>query len=204
MRIIPASYTIEAMPPEDVLERLERIGRVCYKSEDRITPDSAKGFVRKILASGHESVIEHASMSVRFIVDRGVSHELVRHRLAAFSQESTRYCNYGKGGQITFIKPFFWEENDSRYFVWKTAARDAEEAYLKLLAAGASPQEARSVLPNSVKTEVVMTCNLREMRHILKLRTSKKAHPQFREVSVPLLAECKARIPVIFDDIEAA
>lgn len=203
MKIIPASYTIEAMPPDDVLERLERIGRVCYKSEDRITQDSAKGFVRKILASGHESVIEHASMSVRFIVDRGVSHELVRHRLAAFSQESTRYCNYGKGGEVTFIEPCFWPRETVEWATWQEAMLVAESWYMQLLKGGASPQQARAALPNSVKTEIVMTANLREMRHILKLRTSKHAHPQFREVSVPLLAECKNTIPVIFDDIEA-
>lgn len=203
MNIIRASYSIEALPGADVLQAIERIGRTCYKSEDRITPDSAATFVKMVLKRGHESVIEHASMSVRFIVDRGVSHELVRHRLAAFSQESTRYCNYGKADSITVIQPCFWAEDSDQFVCWKHAMRHAESYYMELLSHGASPQEARSVLPNSLKTEIVMTCNLREWRHVFRLRTSKAAHPQMREVMVPLLAEVKTRIPVLFDDIEA-
>ncbi len=203
MKIINARYLIVSLPPEDVLQRIESIGRTCYKSEDRITGDSAADFVRMILKRGHDSVIEHASMSVRFIFDRGVSHETVRHRLAAYSQESTRYCNYsGKG--VTFIRPCFWQEKEQLALLerWERAMQLAEMAYLDLLAMGASPQEARSVLPISLKTEIVMTCNLREWRHVFRLRTSKAAHPQMREVMVPLLAEVKTRIPALFDDIE--
>lgn len=203
MKIIRASYTVEQWPV-DALAHIERIGRVCYKSEDKITDESAVPFVHMILKRGHESVIEHASMTVRFIVDRGVSHELVRHRLAAFSQESTRYCNYGKSGEVTFILPCFWGEDDRRMKLWGGAMGQAEAHYLELLRLGTQPQEARSVLPNSLKTEIVMTCNLREWRHVFRLRTSKAAHPQMREVMVPLLTEVQMRIPVLFDDIEAA
>ena len=206
MNIIQASYSIEACPSyEDALASFERAARTCYKSEDRIAPGSAEKLLRSCIARGHESTIEHLSMSVRFVVDRGVSHELVRHRLAAFSQESTRYCNYGAAGQVTFIAPCFgWTEGSTLYRDWVFAMRQAEHTYLRMLGAGATPQEARSVLPNSLKTEIVMTANLREWRHVFRLRTSKAAHPQMREVMVPLLAELQQRVPVIFEDIKVA
>ena len=201
MKIIKASY--EIMDPLDgleILKKIERCGRVCYKSEDKITDDSCKDFVRKIIKSGHESVLEHFSFTVKFIVDRGVSHELVRHRIASFSQESTRYCNYGGEG-CTFIEPCFWDEDSEKYGRWMGCCSDAEKEYLHLLKLGATPQEARSVLPNSLKTEVVMTANLREWRHFFELRTTQKAHPQMREVTIPLLKELQSLIPVVFDDI---
>ena len=204
MRIIPASYEIlDPLNGPDILKKIELCGRVCYKSEDCITNDSAKKFVADIIKRGHESVLEHFSFSVRFIVDRGVSHELVRHRIASFSQESTRYCNYGNDDDgCTFIWPLFWKEDKCKGSdIWKNATRKAENSYELLLDAGATPQEARSVLPNSLKTEVIMTANLREWRHFLKLRTAKDAHPQMREVTVPLLAELKTLIPVVFEDI---
>jgi len=153
-----------------------------------------------ILKAGHESVIEHESLSVRFICDRGVSHELVRHRLASYSQESTRYCNYSGG--VTFIRPCFWGENWAEYRTWKIMMARAEWAYTELLGMGCSPQQARSVLPNSLKTEIVVTANLREWRHILRLRCSKAAHPQMRQLMIPLLKQLQDRIPVLFDDIE--
>ena len=208
MKIIKASY--EIMDPLDGLEILKKIelcGRVCYKSEDKITDDSARKFVAGILKRGHESVLEHFSFSVRFICDRGVSHELVRHRISSFSQESTRYCTYK--GDVAFIKPCFLDDtwngydyDDIRYYSWKEAMESCEEAYLSMIRIGATPQEARSVLPNSLKTEVIMTANLREWRHFFKLRTAPAAHPQMRELIIPLLKELQERIPLIFDDIE--
>jgi thymidylate synthase (FAD) len=209
MRTQTARFLIEDdINGEEILKKIEKAGRTCYKSEDKITLDSAKEFIRKIMASGHESVIEHEKVSVRVICDRGVTHEIVRHRLASYSQESTRYCNYSKdkfGNEITVIDPCFWksgsEEDNEKLAVWKKSIEDAEKAYFKLLELGASPQEARSVLPNSLKTEIVMTMNLREWRHFFKLRTTKRAHPQMREIARPLLDEFKKRIPVIFDDI---
>lgn len=188
------------------LQHIEKIGRVCYKSEDKITADgeSAKKFVKMIINRGHEAMVEHSSLSVKFIVDRGVSHELVRHRIASFAQESTRYCNYSKDkfdNGVTFIKPFFFKD-DIRYQRWLSAMADTESAYLDLLNNGASPQEARSVLPNSTKTEIVITANYREWRNFFKLRTTKAAHPQMREVAVSLLIELKEKLPIIFDDIE--
>lgn len=215
MKIVNAGYEILTKLSENGIEELqhiERIGRVCYKSEDKITEDgeSAKKFVQMIINRGHEAMIEHSSLSVKFIVDRGVSHELVRHRIASFAQESTRYCNYSKDkfdNGVTFIKPFFFEENRegnwNNYDTWESCMRDCEHAYLTLLECGATPQEARSVLPNSTKTEITITANYREWRNFFKLRTAKAAHPQMREVTIPLLAEMKEKLPIIFDDIAA-
>jgi len=189
---------------EDVLKHIEAAGRTCYKSEDKITPDSAAKFVKMILKSGHESVVEHASATVRFICDRGVTHELVRHRLAAYSQESTRYANYSKdrfGNEITVIRPVFWQQGSPEYERWERAMLATEAAYLEMVAGGARPEEARSVLPNSLKTEIVMTANLREWRHVFRLRCGGPAHPQIREIMLPLLDEFARRMPALFDDL---
>lgn len=205
MKIIEASYSIEKpLDGAEILKRIEHAGRICYKSENRITDESAKVFVRKLIERGHESVLEHESITVRFVCDRGVSHEIVRHRIASFSQESTRYCNYSNdrfGSELTFIKPCFFKEAKGAYCSWYNTMDFAECAYFDMLEDGCTPQEARSVLPNSLKTEVVMTANLREWRHFLKLRTAPAAHPQMRELTVPLLHELQRQIPVIFDDI---
>lgn len=206
MKIINAGY--EFITPIDgniILKRIEQAGRVCYKSEDKITDESAVKFAQNIIKRGHEAVLEHCSFTVKFIVDRGVSHEIVRHRVASYCQESTRYCNYSKdkfGKEITVIKPCFWDEKSNLYTDWKSAMKMAESHYFDLLEQGATPQEARTVLPNSLKTEVVMTANIREWRHFFKLRTSSAAHPQMREVAIPLLKELQEKIPVLFDDIE--
>lgn len=206
MKVINAGY--EFITPIDgdvILKRIEQAGRTCYKSEDNITDESAIKFAQNIIKRGHEAVLEHCSFTVKFIVDRGVSHEIVRHRVASYCQESTRYCNYSKdkfGNEITVIKPCFWKESSDQFIEWKSAMKIAENHYFDLLTQGATPQEARTVLPNSLKTEVVMTANIREWRHFLKLRTSSAAHPQIREVSIPLLTELKKMIPVLFDDIE--
>lgn len=205
MKVInPRVEILDNVNGKEILKKIERIGRVCYKSEDRITEESSLAFVSNILKSGHESVIEHEKVSVRIICDRGVSHEIVRHRIASYSQESTRYCNYSKdkfGNELTFIKPCFWSESNPKYAIWKENMLFAEHNYNKLIECGATPQEARSVLPNSLKTEIIVTMNLREWRHFFKLRTSPKAHPQMREVACVLLDEFKKTIPVIFDDI---
>jgi len=205
MNIQKPAFIIETpLDPEYILQHLERAGRTAYKSEDRITSDSAKAFVGRMLQRGHESVIEHCHITVRIVCDRGVSHEIVRHRMANYTQESTRYCNYTKGkfgGEITVIEPCFWEKGSRQYIVWEKAMDAAENAYRELVGLGASPQEARSVLPNSLKTEIVVTMNLREWRHFLSLRTAVSSHPQIREIAVPLLEAFKEQVPVIFDDI---
>lgn len=194
-----------------MLKKIERIGRVCYKSEDKITDGSAEKFIRGIIKRGHESVIEHESISVRFICDRGVSHEIVRHRIASYSQESTRYCNYAQekyGNQITCIDiatGFQYDLNDEndrkKYDVWVEAMENAEKSYFKLIELGATPQEARSVLPNSLKTEIVVTMNIRGWRNFFKLRAANAAHPQIREVSNMLLKLFAERYPVFFEDL---
>lgn len=205
MKIIEPQIIIESNVDGDyILKQIEKAGRTAYKSEDKITQDSSKDFVRMIRKRGHLSVIEHQSVTVRVICDRGVSHEIVRHRLASYTQESTRYCNYTKGkfgNEITVIKPCFWSENEEKYKIWKQTIVQIETGYNKLIELGASPQEARSVLPNSLKTEIVMTMNLREWEHFFKLRTSEAAHPQMREIAQPLLQEFKKLIPIIFDDM---
>lgn len=206
MRIIaPSTEILTPLDGDAILRHLELCGRVCYKSENRITPESAENFVRGIIARKHEAVLEHFSFSVRFIVDRGVSHEIVRHRLASYCQESTRYCNYSGdrfGNEITVIKPCFLFEGTNGYKKWAEACETAEREYFTLLDWGCTPQEARAVLPNSLKTELIMTANLREWRHFFKLRTSPAAHPQMYEVTIPLLKEVQEKIPVIFEDLE--
>jgi thymidylate synthase (FAD) len=205
MKILDPGFEILLLPDETlILTHLEKAGRTCYKSEDKIAPGTAKSLLQRIVRMGHESVIEHASATVKFICDRGVSHELVRHRLASFSQESTRYANYARekfGREISVIRPFFWQKDSEAFTVWRRAMENAEQAYLALIDGGATAQEARSVLPNSLKTEVVMTANLREWRHVFRLRCAAASHPQMREIMLPLLAEFCRRIPVLFADL---
>lgn len=207
MKII--APTVELMHPingAEILSRIEAAGRVCYKSESKITDGSAAAFVRRIIKSGHEAVLEHYHITLKFVCDRGVSHEIVRHRLASYCQESTRYCNYSKdgfGGEITVIEPLYLFPGTDGYRIWKESCEAAERGYFSLLDYGCTPQEARAVLPNSLKTEVVMTANLREWRHFFRLRCSPAAHPQMREVATQALALLSNRIPGVFDDVVA-
>lgn len=219
---IKASYEIlTQIDGVKELQHIERIGRVCYKSEDKITEDgeSARKFVKMLIKNGHEAMIEHSSLSVKFTVDRGVSHELVRHRIASFAQESTRYCNYSNdkfSNECTFIdlgpgifldtkmRNMTAEQIEAILSEWENACEDAERHYLKILELGATPQIARSVLPNSTKTEITITANFREWRNFFKLRIPKTAHPQMREVTMPLLKELQVMLPDVFGDIEVA
>jgi thymidylate synthase (FAD) len=197
----PAVIIMRMADGRKILRALEECGRVCYKSEGNITKDSALSLVQRFVDIGHFSVLEHESVTVRAICDRGVSHEWVRHRVASYSQESTRYCNYGKRG-FEFIYPFFFKKGSDKYKAWKESVAFSSLAYLKLMKMGCNPQEARSVLPNSLKTELVCTMNLREWRHFFFLRCSQAAHSQIRELAVPLLREFQKRIPVIFSDFK--
>jgi thymidylate synthase (FAD) len=209
MKIIAPSFEINPhIGPDEasgMLNMIEVAARTCYASQPRTrTAAERSAFIRSLIARGHESTIEHVSITVRFVVDRGVSHELVRHRLAAFSQQSTRYCNYSQdrfGAEITVIRPLFWADGSVEYLAWHKLCSAAESTYLGLLAGGCTPQEARSVLPNSLATTVVMTANLREWRHVLRLRTASAAHPQMREVMCPLLETLAHWLPDIFGDI---
>lgn len=214
MKIVNANYEIltDAFKnPNSILQFLEKCGRICYKSENVITDGSADRFLANIIKSGHESVLEHQSLSVKFIISRATSHQLVRHRIASFSQQSQRYCNYAHdkfNNEIEFIKPLkFIREDESNpseaYRLWKDAMSYAEKAYFDLMSIkGVKPQEAREVLPNSTKTELMMTANIREWRHIFKLRIAKGADDGIRYIMLKLLDELKNTIPVLFDDIE--
>ena len=221
MNILKAGFEILTPISEGGIEELkhiEKIGRVCYKSEGKITEDeeSAKKFVKMLIDRGHEAMIEHSSLSVKFVVDRGVSHELVRHRIASFAQESTRYVNYSLdkfGNEINVIdinngikldnkmKNMDAETIELIIEEWLLAMEDAERHYMKMMELGATPQIARSVLPNSTKTEITISANYREWRNFFKLRVPSTAHSQMREVTIPLLKELKNRLPIIFDDI---
>ena len=214
MRLVRASYEI-LTDLACLTKIIERAGRCCYKSEEKINDGTADPFCEMLIKRGHESVIEHASLMVKFTIDRGVSHELVRHRLCSFSQESTRYCDYaptGKAAGITFVIPPWvgiipGEYTDDTYngfyadAQWYAAMLNAEAWYNRLREAKWKPEQARSVLPNSLKTEIVVTANLREWRHIQRLRTAEAAHPQMREIMQPLFAELHAKLPAIFPPI---
>ena len=213
MQVIKPSIEIIDMDDyEKIVKKIERIGRVCYKSEGKITEDSAEKFIKGLLTRQHESVIEHENVTVRFVCDRGVTHEIVRHRIASYSQESTRYCNYSGDkfdNQITVIdlaSGFQYDlskENDkAKYEVWTKAMENAEQSYFRMLELGATPHEARSVLPNSLKTEIVVTMNLRSWRIFFRLRVDSHAHPQMREVATMLYEEFKKRLPVFVADLD--
>jgi thymidylate synthase (FAD) len=225
MKIIEQSHYIEAIMPENPLEHIEKVARICYKSEDKIKGGSAAKLVKGLLSAKpfpHQAMIEHAFMCVRFITERGVSHELVRHRPCSFAQESTRYVKYS--GDMEFIRPVWLDLNllqshtftshgadpygeDGMKFcfresTWQDACINSEAAYKKMLESKATPQEARQVLNNSIKTEIVVTANFREWRHIFQLRCDSHAHPQMQALMMPLLREVQKKVPVIFDDIE--
>lgn len=206
MRIIEPSVTI--LTPIDgqaILKHIEQVGRVCYKSEDKTEEGSAEKFVAGIIKRGHEAVIEHFNISVKFTTDRGISHEIVRHRIASFCQESSRYCNYSNekfGKEITVVKPVDIALFSPDYYKWKSVCEVCELAYGQLLENGCKPQTARAVLPTCTKTELVMTANLREWRHFINLRGSAAAHPDIRILAKDLLRQLKEQIPVVFDDLE--
>lgn len=193
MKIVKQSVEFLTATP-NALELIERAGRLCYKSEPEGDMD---GFIRKRIKSGHTSILEHASVSYQIVCDRGVSHEIVRHRIASYSQESTRYCNYSKekfDSQITVIAP----TNDP---AWLLAMGHCEDAYFEMLKNGHAPQIARAVLPNSLKTEIIMTINFRSIRNFFFLRTAPGAHPQMREIANLMLADFRSRWPVIVEDL---
>jgi thymidylate synthase (FAD) len=211
MKMIDQSWSWEWKPdPKEALARIERATRTCYKSEenmDDITPEQSEAFLDGVMDRGHLSVIEHSDASVRIITNRGVTHELVRHRLAAYSQESTRYCNYSKskfGQELTFIKPVWWKDgvkpHDPQNIFLKSLEND-EENYLALIDYGWSPQQAREILPNALKTEIVMSCNFREWNHVFNLRCSKAAHPQIKAIMLDMLKEFAKLYTPIFDSV---
>jgi thymidylate synthase (FAD) len=199
MRFIEQSWSW-VQRPKNVLERIERAGRVCYKSEEKISPDSAEKFVKMLVKRGHHSVLEHVSASVHLTTNRGVSHEIVRHRLASYSQESTRYVDYSD--DILFILPVWWSNSTSEEKdAFTTACANAEQSYKMLRRRGWRPEQAREVLPNALKTELTMTANLREWRHFFALRTSPQAHPQLRTLAVDMLEGFRCAVGIIFEEV---
>ncbi len=201
MKIVSPAASLLWITP-NALQVIETAGRVCYKSENNISDNSAPDFISRILKRGHESVIEHASAAFKIITDRGITHEIVRHRIASFSQESTRYCNYSKDkfdNEISVIEPP--EMNNAAKEAWVTACQTAETEYFKMLAAGATPQIARSVLPTCLKSEIIMTCNFREWRHFLKLRLANGAHPQIIQIAEIIKNELCTYYPEIFRNL---
>lgn len=210
MKIIKPSYKILTKISEygqDELKAIEYAARTCYKSEDKMTDDSTYKLVKNIIANGHEAMLEHSQLSVKFICDRAIANEIVRHRLFSFAQESTRYCNYGQekfGGEITVIEPPFFMNGSIAWATWVHGMEEAERTYFNLLNIGYSPEEARLALPLCTKTELVVTGNYREWRNFFKLRCDSHAHVQMRELACQLILDLRLRIPLIFDDINVA
>ena len=203
MKIIqPKVELLLTEDPIELLRKIERCGRICYRSEEKITSDSYKGFLRGLIKRGHLSVIEHGSVTAIVTCDRGVSHEIVRHRIGSYSQESTRYVNYKEG--IEVVVPCFWNCGHPHTYPepWYRAMLECEKAYKELMESGSTAEEARTVLPNSLRTEIAMTYNLREWRHFIELRGSKGAHPQIREISILVLKELQGSFPVVFEDFK--
>jgi len=234
MKLIKPNFEILTyINGESILLEIEKAARTCYKSEGKIDytlnasklppnnivlAQSARPLIQKLLNNGHLAMVEFGTdVTVKFICDRGVSHELVRHRVASFAQESTRYCNYNKNENIQFIIPCWFEKMEEITFngdissnpgfdpigIWLKTMSEAEKNYNILIQKGWSPQQARSILPNSLKTEICVKANLREWRHIFELRTANGAHPQMRELMIPLLEEFKKQIPLLFDNINS-
>ncbi|SFR84813.1 FAD-dependent thymidylate synthase [Anaeromicropila populeti] len=202
--IQPYAYIRKGEMDKSKLLNIEYAARLCYKSEGKMTDEPNEKFLSNIITRQHESVLEHEKVTVYFVVDRGVTHEIVRHRVGSYSQESTRYCNYSGdkfGNEITVIEPFYYIEDSHKYNKWKDTCKTIEEAYIQLLEIS-SPQEARAILPNSLKTEIAVTYNFREWRHFFKLRCHESAHPQMQQVTIPLLLKFKEVFSPIFDSIE--
>lgn len=225
MQIADSSYRIMTDivgRKEEMYNLIEEVGRTCYRSETKDIEGHGAKFVKSIVKRKHLGLLEHALMTVEFIVDRGITHEVVRHRHASFAQESTRYCNYSKGkfgNEITVINidggmdidPVMQKlSNDEKFEIWlewKEACVHAQNSYMRMLKLGASPQMARGVLPTSLASNIKVTANLREWRHIFALRALEltgSVHPQMLEVMVPLYKECLAAMPEVFSDIGEA
>lgn len=207
MKVIKQSFYILTPISDDGMQELRFIecaARTCYRSNFSVTNEDCKTFIKGLITRGHEAMLEHGSISVRIVTDRGISHELVRHRIASYAQESTRWCNYGTdkfGNELTFIEPIFKEKEGHLHNIWWHQCAQIEETYLEMLENGWTPQMARSILPNCLKTEIVVTANYREWRNIFRLRCAKDAHPQMRELMLDILKAFRYSIPVIFDDL---
>ena len=207
--ILPYATIDEQIDAKSIIEKVERACRTCYRSEDKIEEGSAERLIRSCIKRGHHSILEHGNITFRVVCDRGVTHEIVRHRMAAYSQESTRYCNYSQdkfGNELTFIYPSWNTDLNSDNVKWqllKNTCQNIEKTYFEMLNNGARPEDARAILPNCLRTEIVITMNLRELRHFIKLRTSKAAHPDIRIIAGQMLDILRVvGLGIFFEDSE--
>lgn len=205
MILVQPEIKIKKFNGLQIMKNIEEACRTCYRSENLITEDSYKKLIKNCLERGHESILEHEKITIRMICDIGVCKDLTRHRFGSFSIESTRYCNYSKdkyNNNIKFIQPVYYDNDLKKSELWTDTMLNIEENYMKMAAIGATSDELRMLLPHSTAAEIVMTCNIREWRHILLLRCSKAAHPSIRQLLIPLLLEFKKEMPELFSDIE--
>lgn len=205
MKLIDPQVYVEPFDGITIMKRLERACRTCYRSESSISDDSYKRLLKNCINRGHESILEHEKITIRMICDIGVYKDLTRHRFASFSIESTRYCNYGKDkfdNEIKFIKPCNIDDSTQTYTIWLDTMSFIEKQYLLMSNNNATPDQMRMILPHSTASEVTMTSNIREWKHILELRCSNKAHPSVQQVMIPLLLHFKEKMPDIFEDVE--
>ena len=204
MQIVDPYIQVEKVDGTQIMKNIERACRTCYRSEGKITEESYKTLLKNCITRGHESVLEHEKITIRMYCDLGVYKDLTRHRIASFSIESTRYCNYGKdkfGNELKFIKPCNMEEGSELYKLWEDACENIEKDYIEMSKLGALPDQLRMILPHSIAAEVTMTANIREWKHILSLRASSHTHPSIRQLMIPLLLHFKQIMPEIFEDV---
>lgn len=204
MQIVDPYIQVEKVDGTQIMKNIERACRTCYRSEGKITEGSYKTLLKNCITRGHESVLEHEKVTIRMYCDLGVYKDLTRHRIASFSIESTRYCNYGKdkfGNELKFIKPCNMEEGTKLYKLWEDACENIEKDYIEMSNLGALPDQLRMILPHSIAAEVTMTANIREWKHILNLRASSHTHPSIRQLMIPLLLHFKQIMPEIFEDV---
>ncbi len=205
MKIIDPTIQVEKVDYKQVMKNLERACRTCYRSEGKITEESYKTLLKNCINRGHESILEHEKVTIRMLCDIGVYKDLTRHRIASFSIESTRYCNYGKDkfdNQIKFIKPVNMEEGTELYNKWYDTCKIIEQNYIEMSKLEATPDQLRMMLPHSTAAEVTMTANIREWKHIFSLRCTKHTHPAVEQLMIPLLLKFKKEMPEIFDNVE--
>lgn len=205
MKLIEPEVFVEDYDGKEIMRRIERACRICYRSEDKITDTSYKNLLKNCINRGHESVLEHEKISVKLVGDIGTYKDLTRHRIASFSVESTRYCNYGKdkfGNELKFMKPVHIEEGTKEYQIWEECMKNVEKAYIEMSNLGAFPDQLRMLLPHSTASEYALTANIREWRHILSLRCSSHTHPAIRQLLIPLLLKFKEDMPELFDEVE--
>lgn len=204
MQIVDPYIQVEKVDGTQIMKNIERACRTCYRSEGKITEESYKTLLKNCITRGHESVLEHEKITIRMYCDLGVYKDITRHRIASFSIESTRYCNYGKdkfGNELKFIKPCNMEEGTELYKLWEDACENIEKDYIEMSNLGALPDQLRMILPHSIAAEVTMTANIREWKHILSLRASNHTHPSIRQLMIPLLLHFKQIMPEIFENV---